>query len=109
MRLQTSVLLSLIVTTLIWRRLDFESATFAGLPAYLIGTLQSVLKVAARLVFSLRKYDHITQLLQELHWLKMEQRIEYKPAQLDHRCLHDLAPSYLTNDIQGVSDLNAQR
>ena len=48
----------------------------AGVPAYAISRLQSALNAAARLVFSLQKYDSVTLLLQELHWLKVEQRIE---------------------------------
>ena len=31
-------------------------------------------------------------LLQRLHWLKMEQRIDLKLALLAYRCLHGLAP-----------------
>jgi len=42
----------------------------------------------ARLVFLARKRDHVTPLLQQLHWLKMEQRIEYKLALLIYYCLH---------------------
>jgi hypothetical protein len=71
--------------------------------------LQSVMNAAARLVFSLRKYDHVSPLLRELHWLKMEQRIEFKLAVLVYRCLNGLAPSYLSNDLQRVSDLDARR
>jgi len=49
---------------LVLSRLDYGNATLAGLPAYVISRLQSVLNVAARLVFSLRKYDHVTPILQ---------------------------------------------
>ena len=45
-------------------------------PAYAISRLQFALNAAARLVFSLQKYDSVTLLLQELHWLKVEQRID---------------------------------
>jgi len=54
-------------------------------------------------------YGHVTPLLQQLHWLKMEQRIEYKLALLAYRCLHGLAPPYLADDLQRVSDLDARR
>ena len=42
------------------------SATLVGLPAYQIDRLQSVLNAAARLVYSSRRYDHVTPLLREL-------------------------------------------
>jgi len=51
----------------------------------------------------------VTSLLQELHWLKMRQWIEYKLAVLVYRCLDGLAPSYLANDLQCVADLDSRR
>ena len=47
----------------------------------------------------------MTLLLQELHWLNMRQRIEYKLAVLVYRCLNGLASSYLANDLQCVADI----
>ena len=63
------VLLSL-VTSLIITRLDYGSATLAGLPGHLLDSLQSVLNAAARLVCYAQKYDHVTHLLRDLHWLR---------------------------------------
>jgi len=50
-----------------------------------------------------------TLFLQELHWLKVEQRIEYKLAVLVYRCLRGLAPPYLANDFRRVADLGTRR
>jgi len=72
-------------------------------------SVQSALNAAARLVFSLQKYDSVTLLLQELHWLKVERRIEYKLAVLVYRCLHGTAPQYLANDFRRVADLGTRR
>ena len=47
---------------------DYGNATLVGVPTYAISRLQSALNAAARLVFSLQKYDSVTLLLQELHW-----------------------------------------
>ena len=54
-----SVLQSLVVS-LVLSRLDYGSATLAGLPVRLLDRLQSVLNAAARLVYGCRKYDHVT-------------------------------------------------
>jgi len=81
----------------------------AGVPAYAISRLQSALNAVARLVFSLQKYDSVTLLLQQLHWLKVEQRIEYKLAVLVYRCLHGTEPPYLANDFRSVADLGTRR
>ena len=61
-----------------------------------------------RLVYSSRRYDHVTPLLRELHWLRMSQRIDYKLAVLVPLPQRVLAPSYLTNDLQCVADLDAR-
>jgi len=95
------VMLSM-VASLVLQRLDFGNATLVGLPAYQLSRLQSVLNAAARLVFSRSKYDHVTPLLLELHWLRIEQRIQFKLSVLVFRCLNGLAPSYLSCDFQRV-------
>jgi len=100
-------MLSLVVW-LVLSRLDYGSATLVGLSAYQIDRLQFVLNAAARLVYSSRRYDHVTLLLRELHWLRMSRRIDYKLAVLVYRCLNGLAPSYLANDLQCVADLDAR-
>ena len=89
-----------LVVSLVLSRLDYGSATFVGLPVYQIDRLQSVLNAAARLVYSSRRYDRVTPLLRELHWLRMSQRINYKLAVLVYRCLNGLAPLYLASDLQ---------
>ena len=81
----------------------------AGLPAYLLNRIQSVLNAAARLVNSARKYDHVTPLLRDLHWLRMPQRVDYRLAVLTYRCLHDSAPSYLAEGLQRVADVDSRR
>ena len=102
------VLLSL-VSSLVLSRLDYGNATLAGLPRCLLDRLQSVLNAAARVIYSARKYDHVTPLLRDLHWLKIPQRIEYKLAVLVFRCLHDQAPSYLTERLLRVADVDSRR
>jgi len=42
--------------------------------------LQSVQNAAARLVSGARRYDHITPVLQELHWLPVRRRVDFKMA-----------------------------
>jgi len=64
-----SVVILSLFTSLIMTRLDYGSVTLAGLPGHLLDRLQSVLNAAARLVCYAQKYDHVTHLLQDLHWL----------------------------------------
>ena len=81
-----------LVVSLIHSRLDYGNFVLVGLPAYLQRQLQSVLNAAARLVFRLRRYDHITDALAVLHWLRVPQRVDFKIAVMAFRVLHGLAP-----------------
>ena len=50
--------------------------------------------------FSQRKYDHVTHLLRNLHWLPVWERIAYCPTVMAFRFLHGAAPpSLLLNSI----------
>jgi len=51
-----------------------------------------------------RKFDHITPVLHELHWLPVRQRIRFKLAMTVYKCLSGLAPAYLADDCVLVSD-----
>jgi len=102
------VMQSLIVA-LVFSRLDYGSATLAGLPKQLMDRLQSMQNAAARLIFKACRQDHIQPLLHRLHWLRMPERISFRLALLVYRCLHGSAPGYLASDLQRVSHLNARR
>ena len=57
--------------------------------------LQRIQNMACRIIFNIRKFDHISIHMQELHWLKVPERIEFKFALLVFHCIHGEAPSYL--------------
>ena len=83
-----------------------------GIPAYLMRRLQSALNAAARLVFHLRRCDHITDALVSLHWLHVPERIQFIIAVLTYRVLHGNAPRYLgpltsTVDVPGRRALHS--
>jgi len=50
---------------LVLTKLDYGSATLAGLPAVQFDRLQSVLNAAARLIYRRQKFDHMSPLLKE--------------------------------------------
>ena len=68
-----------------------------GISECLISKLQRVQNAAARLIARKKKFDHITPVLMNLHWLPIRQRIKYKLLLLAHRTLHGRAPSYLAD------------
>jgi len=69
-------------------------------------TSKSVLNAAARLIHRPSRYEHVTPMLRNLHWLRSPERIDFKLAVLIYRCLHGLAPRYLSGYIQSVADSN---
>ena len=58
----------LLVHALVHSRLDYCNSVLARLPWSLVQPLQSVLNSAARLIFGLKRFDHITPALMDLHW-----------------------------------------
>jgi Reverse transcriptase (RNA-dependent DNA polymerase) len=102
------VLQSLVVALVLYR-LDYGNATLAGIPDRLCDRLQSVMNAAARPIFAKRRHEHVTPLLEELHWLRARQRITYKLAMLSYRRLHGLAPSYLARELTRVADIESRR
>ena len=83
------------VLSLVHSRLDYGSFVLVGLPVHLQWRLQSVLNAAARLVFRLRRYDHVTDALATLHWLRLPQRVDFKVAVMAFQVIRGLAPPYL--------------
>ena len=67
-----------------------------------------VLHAVARLIYRARKFDHVTPLLRELHWLSVPERITFKLATLVFRCLHGLAPAYLAEAFNRAADVESR-
>jgi len=75
-----------------------------GLPIHLVRCLQSVQKAAEWLFCRLRRFDHLTDALVNLHWLRVLKRVVYKIAVLTLKVLHGIAPEYL-GPVVLVADL----
>ena len=79
---------------LVISHLDYANALVGGLPICSIDQLQRVQNIAAKIVLGKGRYDSSTRCLVELHWLPIQQRIEFKIITLVHKSLHGLAPQY---------------
>ena len=78
-------------------KVDYCNSLLYGVPKHLLLRLQRVLNCAARIVFKSNKYDHITPLLKELHWLPIEQQIKFKILLITFKALNKQAPNYITD------------
>ena len=67
-----------LVVALVHSRLGYGNGVFVGISAHLMLRLRSVLNAAARLIFNLKRSDHITDTLVSLHWLRVLERIQYR-------------------------------
>ena len=56
-----------------------------------------------------RKYDHITPVLCDLHWLPVQHRIDFKVAMTVYKCIHGLVPQYLADDCVLASTVRSRR
>jgi hypothetical protein len=82
-----------IVSTL----LDYCNSLLCGTSAKNIQKLQGVQNALARVVSSTRKFDHIKPILQELYWLLVAQRMQYKVALITYKVLNTGQPYYLNS------------
>ena len=75
-------------------RVDYCNSVFNGTDSVHLRPIQSVLNASARLIVKKRKYDQITATIRdELHWLPVQQRLDYKPCNFIYKCLHQRASS----------------
>ena len=90
-------------------RIDYCNALFAGLPNYQLDRLQSVLNAAACLYSNTSRFAHVSSILcNDLHWLRIPERITYKLCLLVYHCLHGSAPRYLSSDCVQLRDCSTR-
>ena len=87
--------LKTLVNCFILSRLDYCNSLLFGISDETLDRLQKVQNAAARLIYGLRKNEHITDTLNELHWLSIRFRIDYKIALITYKTLNGDGPEYL--------------
>ncbi|KAL9978241.1 hypothetical protein ACROYT_G015736 [Oculina patagonica] len=92
--------LEMVLHAFVTSRIDYCNGLLYGLPDCEIAKLQRVQNAAARLLTSSCKYDHITPVLQELHWLPVRYRIHFKILLLTFKALNGMAPTYISDLIK---------
>ena len=65
--------------------------------------------MACRVIYKLRKFDHVTDHQKALHWLKIRMGITYKIAMLVCKCKHNIGPKYLQELLISRQHMRALR
>ena len=79
------------VIALVTSHLDYANTILVGLSKVTIDQLQRVQNIAAKIVLGRSKYESSSKCPDELHWLTIQYRINFKIVTLIFRCIHGLA------------------
>ena len=85
-----------LINAYVTSKMDYCNCLLYGVPSYAMERLQKVQNYAARVITKTPKYDHITPVLADLHWLPVKYRIEYKILLYVYKALHEEAPDYIS-------------
>ena len=88
---------STIIHSLVTSRLDNGNSLLYRVTEHQLHKLQLLQNAAARVLTKSKKHDHITPILQELHWLPIRQRIQFKILLIAFKSQFGLTPSYIAN------------
>lgn len=86
-----------LVHALIMCRLDQNNSIIYGICESEITRLQRLQNSCARLIYGRKKFDHVSDLFSELHWLPVKRRIIFKALLFVFKIFLGIAPLYLIN------------
>ena len=87
--------MKIMMQALLLSKLDYCNSLLMGTTDYNLDKLQKIHNMVCRIIFKLRKYNHVFDHLSQLHWLKVRQCIICKTLMLVFKYQENLAPPYL--------------
>lgn len=99
----------ILVQALVISHLDYANACYIGLPDSEMDKLQRVQTQAAKLVLKAKRLDSATQCLKDLHWLPIQQRIQFKILSLTFQGVHGSTLEYICSMFHPLHRVGARR
>ena len=90
----------LIVQALVLSNIDYCNSLLAASQWYQLNNLQHIQNMSCQVICNIRKHDHVSSVMKNLHWLKIPERITYKLCLLVYKCQNNLTPPYLSDLLQ---------
>lgn len=84
-----------LVNCLVTSQIDYANALLSNVPKCTLRPLQMTQNRAAKLVLLRDKYDSSTQARNELHWLPITERVQFKTLCIAHSCVYGNSPAYI--------------
>ena len=89
-----------VACSIVSTRIDYCNSLLYGVSMKNIQRLQRTQNTLARVVSGVKMRDHIRPVLRDLHWLPVQQRIQYKVALITHKVLKTGQPQYLNSLVK---------
>ena len=89
-----------VINSFVTSKLDQNNSLLLGVADEQISRLQKIQNASAKIICQKKKYDHVTPLLKDLHWLPVKHRITFKVLLFTYKALNGEAPSYLSDMLQ---------
>ena len=84
-----------ITASIVYSKIVYCNSVYYNIPKSQINRHQQIQTCLARTVVKAPKSSHITRVLRSLHWLKINERIEYKLLSLTYKVLTTSQSDYL--------------
>ena len=92
-------LLTLVINALVFSKLLYCSSVWSSTTGKNIKKLQYIQNFAARIISGHGKYDHVTPILKELHWIPVNEHLYYRDAILAFKYMNGMVPEYLSSQF----------